>query len=125
MDKEKVLSDKLNYLVRTEATNFVITDFSVEFDKDKEGNLHGYDVDLTFDYQGRIDPEVYELGGDIQRMSTILQEIIAKYPITPEWKINMEYKDFISVEGNIWKINYSFDELHEFHMTFKIDLSVR
>jgi hypothetical protein len=58
-------------------------------------------------------------------MSQTLQEIVAKYPITPDGKINMEYQDFISVDGVIWKIDYRFDESHVFHMSFKVDLIVR
>ena len=125
MDKEKVLSDKLNYLIRTDAKQFVITDFYVEFVKDKEGMIEEYDVDITFDYQGKIDPEVYDFAADVSRMSQTLQEIVAKYPITPDGKINMEYQDFISVDGVIWKIDYRFDESHVFHMCFKVDLIVR
>jgi uncharacterized protein YxjI len=124
MDKEKVLSDQLNYLVRTEAKEFTITKFGVEFTHNKEGLIQEYDVDITFDYQGKIDPEIYDFTYDIQKMSQKLQEIIAKYPITPQGKIKMDYQNFISVDGIIWNIDFRFDESHVFNMSFKIDLSL-
>jgi len=123
MDK-KVLIDKLNYLVRQEAKDFTIKEFGVEFVYNKQGLINEYFVNIAFDYQGKIDPEIYDFAHDIQRMSQKLQEIIAKYPITPQGKINMDYQNFISVDGIIWNIDFRFDESHVFNMSFKIDLAV-
>ena len=125
MVDEKVLADKLKYLIIVDSKpNFNIMEVVVELEYDKDKLISEYSVDLKFDYQGRIDPEVWNFGQDISTMEGKLREIVGRYPITPQGKIQMGFTDYMISDGMIWDLQYVFDEKHLFEMSFKIDLNV-
>lgn len=125
MIDEKVLSDKLKYLIIVDSKpHFEIMEVVVELEYDKDKLISEYSVDVKFDYQGRIDPEVWNFGSDISVMESKLREIIGRYPINPQGKIQMGFTQYMISEGMIWDLEYVFDEKHLFNMSFKIDLNV-
>jgi hypothetical protein len=125
MINEKVIGDKLKYLILMEAKpNFDIFEVQFEAEYDKDKLISEYSVDLKFDYLGKIDPEVYNFGGDISIMENKLREIVERYPVTPQGKIQMGFGNYRISDGMIWNFEYIFDEKYLFEMSFKIDLNV-
>ena len=124
MIDEKVLSEKLNYLVIMETKpDFNILTFYVEYDyiADPIKRIDTYDINIKFDYTNSLDPDIYSFAHDIQRMSEKLKKILNQYIITQEGKIvagNLT-KGFTD-EGSVWEIEYEADNKHIFDMSFRV-----
>ena len=123
MINEKILSEKLNYLLMMEGKpKFEI--FSVRFegeyeDWEKKDTLISYDIDINFDYNGKIDESPSSMGYDIKTMSNLMGNLIGQFPITKQGKIQKNYDIYID-EGVIFKFDYELDQKHLFDMSFKI-----
>ena len=91
MIKEELLSEKLKYLITMNAKpkQFDVMKIHIEFEYIDQGHqkLSGYDIDITFDYEGALDFDMYSFAHDIQRMSEKLRDILNEYVITQEGKI--------------------------------------
>ena len=124
MIDEKVLEEKLKYLVIMETKpEFNILEFYIEFDyyDDTTKRINSYDINIKFDYNYSLDPDIYSFAHDIQRMSEKLKNIVNQYIITQEGKIvagNLT-KGFTD-NGSVWEINYAADNKHIFDMSFRI-----
>ena len=117
----KILSEKLKYLIiMNSKPNFDIQEIYFDFDYN-ENKIENYDVNIKFDYNAGIDPDVYSFAHDIQRMSEKLQNIINEYIVTPEGKIVAgDLSKGFSSDGAIWAIDYTADEKHIFDMSFRV-----
>jgi hypothetical protein len=117
----KILSEKLKYLIiMNSKPNFDIKEIYFDFDYN-ENKIENYDVNIKFDYNAGIDPDVYSFAHDIQRMSEKLQNIINEYIVTPEGKIVAgDLSKGFSSDGAIWAIDYTADEKHIFDMSFRV-----
>jgi hypothetical protein len=117
----KILSEKLKYLIiMNSKPNFDIQEIYFDFDYN-ENKIDNYDVNIKFDYNAGIDPDVYSFAHDIQRMSEKLQNIINEYIVTPEGKIVAgDLSKGFSSDGAIWAIDYTADEKHIFDMSFRV-----
>jgi len=124
MINEKVLEEKLKYLVMMESKpDFNILEFYIEFDyiADPIKRIDTYDINIQFDYTLPLDPNIYSFAHDISRMSEKLKNILNQYIVTQEGKIVAGYlsKGFID-EGAVWMINYESDTKQIFDMSFRI-----
>lgn len=124
MIDEKVLSEKLNYLVIMETKpEFNILEFYIEFDyyDDPIKRINSYDINIKFDYNYSLDPDIYSFAHDISRMSEKLKNVLNQYIITQEGKIvagNLT-KGFTD-DGSVWVINYEADNKHIFDFSFRV-----
>jgi hypothetical protein len=124
MIDEKVLEEKLKYLVIMESKpEFNILEFYIEFDyyDNPIKRIDTYDINIKFDYNYSLDPDIYSFVHDISRMSEKLKNILNQYIITQEGKIvagNLT-KGFTD-EGSVWEINYEADNKHIFDMSFRV-----
>ena len=124
MINEELLSEKLKYLVLMETKpEFNILEFYIEFDyyDDTTKRINSYDINIKFDYNYSLDPDIYSFAHDIQRMSEKLKNILNQYIITQEGKIvagNLT-KGFTD-NGSVWEINYEADNKHIFDMSFRV-----
>jgi len=124
MINEEVLSEKLKYLVLMESKpDFNILEFYIEFDyyDDTTKRIESYDINIKFDYNYSLDPNIYSFAHDIQRMSEKLKNILNQYIITQEGKIVAGNLTKGSTdEGSVWEINYEADNKHIFDMSFRV-----
>ena len=124
MIDEKVLEEKLKYLVIMESKpEFNILEFYIEFDyyDNPIKRIDTYDINIKFDYNYSLDPDIYSFAHDIQRMSEKLKNVLNQYIITQEGKIvagNLT-KGFTD-NGSVWEINYAADNKHIFDMSFRV-----
>jgi hypothetical protein len=124
MINEEILSEKLKYLVLMETKpEFNILEFYIEFDyyDNPIKRIDTYDINIKFDYNYSLDPDIYSFAHDIQRMSEKLKNVLNQYIITQEGKIvagNLT-KGFTD-NGSVWEINYAADNKHIFDMSFRI-----
>jgi hypothetical protein len=118
MFNAKTLGEKLKYLFISEMRNyFDLQSLEIEFD-----NFDGekeYDVNLSFDYFGQLDSELPNLITNLEQMSSKLILFFEKYQISKDGKLVLNNENFIS-DMLIWKMDYTFDEKHEFTVSFKI-----
>jgi len=124
MINEELLSEKLKYLVLMETKpEFNILEFYIEFDyyDDTTKRINSYDINIKFDYNYSLDPDIYSFAHDIQRMSEKLKNIVNQYIITQEGKIVAGNLTKGSTdEGSVWEINYEADNKHIFDMSFRV-----
>lgn len=124
MINEEVLSEKLKYLITMNAKpkQFDIMKIHIEFEYIDQGHqkLSGYDLDITFDYEGALDFDMYSFAHDIQRMSEKLRDILNEYVITQEGKIlSGANSNCSSTEAMVYNISYEVDNKHVFNLGYK------
>ena len=124
MINEEVLSEKLKYLITMNAKpkQFDIMKIYIEFEYIDQGHqkLSGYDLDITFDYEGALDFDMYSFAHDIQRMSEKLRDILNEYVITKEGKIlSGANSNCSSTEAMVYNISYEVDNKHVFNLGYK------
>lgn len=123
MINTKVLSEKIKYLIITEAgKEFDIISASLDIEEYSNNLIESYIVFIEFDYQGPIDSEVYYFARDIRIMSNKMRDIVGKYVLTSNGKIVSGGENVTIGDGFIWGSKFTADESHEFQMSFKITL---
>lgn len=126
MINEKVLADKLKYLITMNAKsgvfNIIDINISFEFNDQLHEQLVNYDVDIEFDYNGVIDFDLENFAIDIQKMSDKLEKIVMEYVITQDGKIVNRVKSEGYTTGPlIFKADYVADEKHVFLLGYKFN----
>lgn len=121
MINEEILTEKFKYLIMSETQKkFEIMNFYINFDYNSEHEkIESYEIGIKFDYHGVIDPEMDDMFNDIWKMSSFLKEIVEKYGITMDGKLNALGEHRV-MGPNIWEINYKADEKHIFDVSFNI-----
>jgi hypothetical protein len=126
IDEEK-LKEKLKYLIISNGSdlfNFEDDrfDFEFQFEDDNSTILFEYDMDMIFDYQGSIEPDVYDFTQNIRIMADKLHKIVSQYVVTKEGKISLgkNYESAFVHEGYIWSLDFQQDAKHMFNMSFKV-----
>ena len=124
MINEEVLSEKLKYLIQMNAKSnqFNVEKIAIEFEyiDQLHTKLDNYDIDIKFDYEGRIDFDLYSFVQDIKAMSDKLQAIISEYVITKEGRIvSSSNSNCYTTEPLIFNIQYEVDTKHVFELGFK------
>ena len=126
MINEKVLADKLKYLITMNAKsglfNIIDINVSFEFNDQLHEQLVNYDVDIEFDYNGTIDFDLENFAIDIQKMSDKLEKIVMEYVITQDGKIVNRVKTNGYTTGPLnFKADYAADEKHVFLLGYKFN----
>lgn len=125
MINKELLRDKLKYVVITGlGKEFEVSHFDLDIhwvDYTTESEIEEYDVDLTFDYLGRIDSDLHDFYHDITTMSNKIQSVLSEYTITKLGKFVSGKDDVFVSDGMLWDINYSYDQKHIFNMSFKVN----
>lgn len=123
MINEKVLEEKLKYLVISESHgNYEIQEFGIDFEYTswtKKDEISAYNVDIKFDYMLPIDSDSQVFGKDVQGACYGLGEILEKYGITKEGKLTTNEKHVV-FPAMIWEIQFSADEKHIFNVSYKV-----
>ena len=124
MIDEKVLEEKLKYLVMMESKpDFNILSFYIEFDyyDDTKKKIDSYDINIKFDYNNLLDADIHSFAHDISRMSEKLELSLNKYIITREGKIvSGDLNKGSATDGAVWEIEYEADNKHIFDMSFGV-----
>lgn len=124
MINEEVLTEKLKYLITTNAKlkQFDVMKIFIDFeyaDQNRE-KLSAYDVDVQFDYEGALDFDMYNFAHDIQRMSEKLRDVVNEYVISKEGKIvSRENSNCYTTEAMVYQISYEVDTKHVFNLGYK------
>ena len=125
MINENLLEEKLKYLtIANSRDSFEIKKFGLElyYDDSSHTSIQSYEIDITFDYNLSLDPDMYSFAHDIQRMSEKMRKIISEYVLSKEGKIiSNENEDMLAHEGSIWKIDYEADAKHIFEMSYRFE----
>ena len=122
MFNEEVLTEKLRYLISTEAQRFEIKDFSIDFIFDswtKKEILTEYDVNINFDYTGALDSDSEIIGGDIRKMCEELGQVVGTYGIDKNGKLNSRGEHLV-YPAMIWNIKFEADTTHIFEVSYKV-----
>ncbi len=123
MINEQVLKEKLTYLIKMNSAKwFDIEDVYVEFEYTDESRekLSRYDLDITLDYHGAIDLELFEFVRDIEKMSNNLQEYLLEFVINQEGKIvSGKGSNVFTLDPMIFSADYKVDEKHKFVLGYK------
>jgi hypothetical protein len=124
MINEEVLSEKLKYLIlmNSKPTQFKIEDVYVEIEylNQEHTKIGNYEIDVKFDYEGVLDPDIYAFAHQIQRMSEKMGDLLTEFVITEDGKIVSNKKGNTTIgEGMVWKMDYRADELHYFDLSYR------
>ena len=124
MINEEVLKEKLKYLITMNSAKwFDIQDVHVEFEYTDESRekLSNYDLDITFDYHGRIDLELSEFVRDVEKMANTLQTHLLEFVVNQEGKIvNGKNTNVYALDPPLlFSADYKVDELHKFVLGYK------
>ena len=124
MINEELLSEKLKYLIKMNASSsqFDVINIYIEFDYVDQNHtkLSNYDVDVKFDYQGALEFDMYSFAHDIQRMSEKLRDILSEYVITEDGKIvEGKNSNCFPTDPMVFSIEYKVDETHIFDLGYK------
>ena len=124
MINQNVLVEKFKYLIlmNAKSTQFDIKNLYVELDyiNQDRTSIDSYDIGVTFDYEGALEPNMYSFAHDIQRMSEKMGDLLSEYVITKGGKIVTNKEGNVSVnEGSVWNIEYKVDEKHIFDISYR------
>jgi len=126
MINQEVLSEKLKYLITTNAKlkQFDVMKIFIDFEYIDQNHqkLSAYDVDIEFDYEGALDFDIYTFAHDIQRMSEKLRDVVSEYVISQEGKIvSKENSNCYTTEPMVYHISYEVDTKHVFNLGYKFN----
>lgn len=124
MINEDLLSEKLRYLIlmNSKSTQFKIEDVYVEIEylNQEHTKIGNYEVDVRFDYEGVLDPDMPTFTYQVQIMSEKMGDLLAEYVITEDGKIVSNQEGNVTIgEGMVWKMDYRADELHYFDLSYR------
>ena len=126
MINEQILSEKLKYLITTNAKlkQFDVMNIFIDFEYADQNRqkLGAYDVDVEFDYEGILDFDMYNFAHDIQRMSEKLRDVVNEYVISQEGKIgSRENSNCYTTEAMVYHMSYEVDTKHVFNLGYKFN----
>jgi hypothetical protein len=126
MVNTEVLSEKIKYLIITEAgKDFNIISASIDdviyFDFNNK-TIKSYYVDIRFDYLGSINPDVRYFGEDLRKMSDKVRDIVGRYVLNSKGKIVSGGENVTIGDGVIFSFNYIVHESQEFAISFKVTI---
>lgn len=126
MVNTEVLSEKIKYLIITEAgKDFNIISASIDdviyFDFNNK-TIKSYYVDIRFDYLGSINPDVRYFGEDLRKMSDKVRDIVGRYVLNSKGKIVSGGENVTIGDGVIVSFNYIVYESQEFAISFKVTI---
>jgi hypothetical protein len=113
MDISKILEEKLKYLIEQESYEFNIIE--IHYDS----IVPGYILDVKFDYDGPIDPQIPSFFEDISTMLSKFGKILEKFTITRSGKLSVSQKVLVE-DYIINEFNYKQEEIHIFSVSFMI-----
>lgn len=123
MINEKVLSEKMKYLITTNsAKQFSVEEVYMEFEymDPKREKLISYDIDVRFDYFGSIDFQFGDFLIDINRMQEKMKDFLNLYIITSDGKlIEGKNSNCFSIDPMVYNIIYEADTKHIFNLGYK------
>jgi hypothetical protein len=124
MINQDVLTEKLRYLIlmNSKSTQFKIEDVFVEVEylNQEHTKIGNYEIDIKFDYEGVLEPDINTFTYDVQNMSYKMGDLLSAYVITEDGKIVINKKGNITIsEAMVWKIDYKADELHFFNLSYR------
>jgi hypothetical protein len=124
MINQDVLTEKLRYLIlmNSKSTQFKIEDVFVEVEylNQEHTKIGNYEIDIKFDYEGVLEPDINTFTYDIQNMSYKMGDLLSAYVITEDGKIVTNKKGNITIsEAMVWKMDYKADELHFFNLSYR------
>jgi hypothetical protein len=112
-EKEKILKNKISFLIKheLERNKFQVLSIDVFFDlfPTKPGqviNIDNYDVFLDIDYDGPLDGyDPYSFANDIKVMCDKARDSVSEYVITSEGKITTNKDKILVFDAMIIKID--------------------
>jgi hypothetical protein len=124
MINEDLLSEKLRYLIlmNSKSTQFKIEDVYVEIEylNQEYTKIGNYEVDVRFDYEGVLDPDISTFTYQVQVMSEKMGDLLSEFVITEDGKIVSNTEGNVTIgEGMVWKMDYRADELHYFDLSYR------
>jgi len=124
MINQDVLTEKLRYLIlmNSKSTQFKIEDVFVEVEylNQEHTKIGNYEIDIKFDYEGVLEPDINTFTYDVQNMSYKVGDLLSAYVITEDGKIVINKKGNITIsEAMVWKVDYKADELHFFNLSYR------
>lgn len=120
----KKMEEKLKYLVITELRKkFEFDRFSVEFISAKDGGLDSYEIFMTFNYNGEMDANYFELIRAGELMFEKVTEVVEKYSYNRKGELVSDSQEFIVDGPLVWDINYSYSSEHKFNCSYKFELT--
>lgn len=124
MINEEVLSEKLKYLIITNAESklFEVMNFYIDFEYFNKNpvKLENYNLYIQFDYNGAINFDMYSQFHDIENMCGKLSDILNEYVINEDGKIVAgKNSNCFTTEPYIINIEYEADTKHIFGLSYK------
>lgn len=124
MINQELLIEKLKYLIlmNSKTTQFKIEDVYVELEylNQSHTKISNYEIDVRFDYEGSLEPEIHSFTHDIKMMSLKMADLLAEYVITEDGKIVSNQEGNVTIgEAMVWKMDYRADELHYFDLSYR------
>ena len=119
--KLKILEDKLKYLYKMEfeQKKFVTSDIDIDFEEyeteDGEWIVERVNIQVDFEYDGALDgDETYFFTRDLKIMFDKFTSVIKQYTPTQEGKIVTGDSDCFVSDPMIIRINYQYEDTHNF-----------
>lgn len=125
--KEIVLSEKLKYLYKMalQQNRCTVNEIDVEFETMENTDgvriIERVNIDMDFEYEGTLDGyESYTFTADLNRLFEKVRNVISQYTPTQEGKLKIDNEDVYVSDAMIFKINYEFENIHTFSLSFNI-----
>jgi hypothetical protein len=92
----------------------------IEYLNQEHTKIGNYEIDIRFDYEGVLEPDINTFTYDVQNMSYKMGDLLSAYVITEDGKIVTNKKGNITIsEAMVWKMDYKADELHFFNLSYR------
>lgn len=130
-DRDKILKEKIQYLISMALTERNFDVISVDADistytpqttgsETPKDLVEEYYIVLVVDYKGSLDSyDPYSFGRDIQNMCNSMKNCVTQYTITKNGKIVRGDDDVYCDDAFIIDIDFKYEELHKFTVNFK------
>lgn len=130
-DKNKILKEKIQYLISMSLTEKKFDVISVDVDistyisqttgfEPPKNLIEDYYVILVVDYKGSINSfDPYSFTNDIKQMCEVMRDCVSQYTITQNGKIVKGDDNITVFDAVIMDIEFKYEELHKFTVNFK------
>jgi transglutaminase/protease-like cytokinesis protein 3 len=108
--------------MNSKSSQFVIEDIYVDLEylNQEHTKIANYEIDVKFDYQGLLDPEISTFTYQVQAMSDEMGGFLSEYVITEDGKIVSNQEGNVTIsEGMVWNIKFIADDTHFFNMSYR------